>query len=109
MRSRSMAPVRIPYNRGREPYSPLGDALGEADSDAEADADADGEAEADPDADGSTVLEAGLDGSGMIVGSGMRRDGMPSAARTNMRTKMAMTVTIQVRARRSSRVGSAPR
>ena len=107
MRSRSMAPVRIPYNRGRDPYSPLGGALGEADSDA--DADAEGDADAEPDADGSTEMDAGVDGSGMIVGSGMRRDGMPSAARTKMRTKIAMTVRIQVRARRSSRVGSAPR
>lgn len=92
-----------------DPYSPLGDALGDADSDADADADADGDAEVEPEAEGSTELEAGVDGSGMIVGSGMRRDGMPSTARTKTRTKMAMTVRIQVRARRSSRVGSAPR
>ena len=57
----------------------------------------------------ATELDAGIDGSGMSVGSGMRRDGMPSAASTKTRTKMAMTVRIQVRARRSSRVGSAPR
>ena len=84
-------------------YCPLGDASGAADSSPVA------EADGSADAEGSTEPDAGVEGSGTAVGSGMSRDGIPATARTRTSTKMAMTAMTQLRARRSSRVGNAPR
>lgn len=86
-----------------------GDADAEPDPDAEGEIEPDSEGEADVDADGTTELEAGREGSGTGVGSGMSRDGMPANDSTKIRTKMPRTARIQGRANRSSREGSAPR
>lgn len=90
---------------------PEGEADGdtEADGEADADADADGDADSDAVGDGSTDPDAGNDGSGTGVGSGMKREGMPAMDKTSTRTKMANTVRIHGRARRSSREGREPR
>ena len=85
---------------------------GVADGDAEPDpvADGEGEAEGEGDGDGDGVSDtAGIDGSGIGVGSGTKRDGTPRIDSTITSTKIAMTARIHGRARRSCRVGRAPR
>jgi hypothetical protein len=59
---------------------------------------------ADGDAEG-----AGIDGTGSGVGSGAKRDGISNALRMRIATKIAKTMRIHGRAKRSSRVGNAPR
>lgn len=121
-----MPPVRIPYNsliRDSAAYSLVGDAStdadapGDADPSTDTDASTDGDEDSDvagdaasgADAEGAIEPEAGSEGSGTGVGSGKMREGTPSTESTITRPKMPMTVRIHGRARRSSRVGSAPR
>ena len=95
----------------------VGYSVGEADADASAEADAvadpeasaDGEPDADADADADPDGAADTEGVGTAVGSGTKRDGIWRAERTKISTKMPPTMSSHGRARRSSRVGSAPR
>jgi len=86
-----------------------GVAEGEADPDALApgDPEPEGATDGDPDADDDGTT--GTDGIGSGVGSGVNRDGISRKLRTKIATKIAMTAMIQGRARRSLRVGRAPR
>ena len=89
-------------------------AYGAADSegDAEPDALASGEPDSDGAADGDSLPDAegsGSDGTGIGVGSGTKRDGISRKLRTKIATKIAMTAMSHGRARRSLRVGRAPR
>ena len=83
-------------------YSSAGDGSTDADGSTETDAEADADVDASTDTDGML-------GSGMGVGSGINREGIPSTESTRIRTKMPMTVAIHGRASRSPRVGSDPR
>jgi hypothetical protein len=81
---------------------------GEADDDSDGDADSDSEGDADGDSEADAGTD-GSDGSGMAVGSGTKRDGIPSAERRMIRTKIPRMASTHSRANRSSRVGSEPR
>ena len=93
-----------------------GVADGDAEPDPEADPDAEGasdpvaEADGEDDGDGDGESDAaGMEGSGIGVGSGTKLDGTPRIDSTMTSARMAKTVRIHGRARRSLRVGRAPR
>ena len=90
-------------------WSGSGVADGEADPLAAGDSEPDGSADGEPDAPADGDGGAENDGTGSGVGSGANRDGTPSAERMKIETKMANTIRTHGFARRSSRVGSAPR
>jgi hypothetical protein len=81
---------------------PAGRRYSLADADAEAEVEAETDGRADPDG-------AGTEGTGMDVGAGMNRDGIPRNESTKMSTKIPTTTMIHGRASRSLRGGSAPR
>jgi hypothetical protein len=96
------ASARVAYGEGEaDPLAP-GDPDVLASGDPEFDGETDGDALSEPDG-------TGMDGIGMGVGSGTKRDGISRKLRTKIPTKITRTAMSHGRARRSLRVGSAPR
>ena len=81
---------------------------GAADPDESGDPDASGDAEPSADSEGLSEGSAENDGTGIGVGSGTKREGIPIRDRTTMSTKMPSTMRTQGRPSVSSRGGSAP-
>jgi hypothetical protein len=114
-----MAPDQKPISNASassraNPGNGYGAGVGEADPLAPGEPDAldSGDPESDGCTDGDELSEAegtGMDGIGRGVGSGTKRDGISKKLRTKIATKITRTAMSHGRAKRSLRVGRAPR
>ena len=97
-----------PWSYGEADASADGEADGPADPDVSGEPDASGDPESPADAEGLSEGSAEKDGTGIGVGSGTKREGIPISDRTTMSTKIPSTMRTHGRPRVSSRGGSAP-